>query len=305
MGAVYYGIHPRLKIEVAVKVLPFHLAEQNPEMVQRFLREAEIAARVSSEHLVSVKDVNQESGIHYLVMEFVKGQTAGGHLKKLKESGVAWLPEADALDTCIAATEGLAAAHRQNIIHRDIKPDNILIPSGEANKLDFTAAKLYDLGMARGGGGGDSITLSQVAMGTPGYMAPEQAEDAKHARKPADVFSMGATLYALLTGNAPFQGSALLKVLRATIEQPHKPIREVRPDVSMATAQLLHRCLAKKPDARYSDGRALLVALKGCRAGLVAQAVQPAGKPAYLAAQARQPAVSPLPRGERGRGERP
>jgi len=287
MGAVYYGIHPRLKIEVAVKVLPFHLAEQNPEMVQRFFREAETAARVSSPHLVNVKDVNQESGIHYLVMEFVKGQTAGGYLRKVKESGATGLVEAEALDICIAASEGLCAAHEEGIIHRDIKPDNILIPFDKSGQPSFAASKLSDLGLARGVDPGHSLTGSNLPMGTPGYMPPEQAEDAKNARKPADVFSMGATLYALLSGNAPFQGSALLKILRATIEQPQTPIRQLRPEISAATAALLDKCLAKDPSQRLTDAAALLEALKACRN--VEHAVQPA--------------VSPLPGGEGGRGE--
>ncbi|MGD0088882.1 MAG: bifunctional serine/threonine-protein kinase/formylglycine-generating enzyme family protein [Planctomycetota bacterium] len=298
MGAVYYGIHPRLKTEVAVKVLPFHLAEQNPEMVQRFLREAEAAVRARSPHVVNVTEVNEESGIHYLVMEFVKGQTAGGYLRKVKGTGCAGLAEADALDICIAGSEGLAVAHEEGIIHRDIKPDNILIPFDQSGQPKLAASKLSDLGLARGGGHGDSITLSQVAMGTPGYMAPEQAADAKKARKPADVFSMGATLYALLSGNAPFQGSALLKILQATIEQPHRPIRELRPEVSTATVQLLDRCLAKKPEERYSDGHALLAGLKACRASLECGGLPPPSMRGQGAAlQNVEQAVQPAARG--------
>jgi serine/threonine protein kinase len=211
MAAVYYGVHPWLNIEVAVKVLPFHLGEPDPQAIERFIREARNAAQASSPHLVSVKDVKQDSGICFIVMEFVKGRSAEGSLKQAQESGAPGLPEAHALEICIAATEGLAAAHRQGILHRNIKPRKILIPSGESGALDFAAAKLAD--------------LSSMAPGTPGFMAPEQGLSAKKAGKPADVFSMGATLYALLAGRAPFTGETGLEIMLHTLQDPHAPLR--------------------------------------------------------------------------------
>src|SRR6185369_1719226 len=192
MGAVYYGIHPRLNKEVAVKVLPIQLAQQQPELIQRFIREAQIAASIQSPHLIGVSDVNHESGLFYLVMEFVAGKSAGRYLFDNKEKG---LSEAVVLDICAAATEGLAAAHAQGVIHRDIKPDNILIPriktKAATQELHFAGAKLADLGLARGTELGPSLTMSEACMGTPGYMSPEQAADARHCEPAADVFSMG------------------------------------------------------------------------------------------------------------------
>ncbi|MGD0090549.1 MAG: bifunctional serine/threonine-protein kinase/formylglycine-generating enzyme family protein [Planctomycetota bacterium] len=289
MGAVYYGVHPRLEVEVAVKVLPFHLAAQHPELIQRFFREAKNAAKIKSPHLVTVLDVDEEQSIHFLVMEYVAGKSARECLAEVKETGRPGLEEGEALSICAAAAAGLAAAHGKGIIHRDIKPDNILVPfceppvarAGEAQRagLNFAAAKLTDLGIARNEEHGHSLTLAHVSLGTPGYMAPEQAEDAKEAAKPADVFAMGATLYALLAGAAPFQGSTLLKVLRRTAEQPHTPIWEVRPEVSLATAQLLDRCLAKKPGERYADGTALREALASCQAKLLASGAPAAPPP--------------------------
>jgi len=128
MAAVYYAIHPRLKKEVAVKVLPLHMVQQQPDLIDRFLREAQIAASVQSEHLVSVLDVHQDHGLFYLVMEFVQGRSAGDCLRAIKQNKQTGLAEAAALDICIAACEGLAAAHAKGVVHRDIKPDNILIP---------------------------------------------------------------------------------------------------------------------------------------------------------------------------------
>lgn len=351
MGAVYYGIHPRLNQEVAVKVLPFHLAEHNPELVQRFIREAQIAARVRSPHLVSVIDVNEQSGLFYLVMEYVSGQTAGAYLRELGRRGQFGMLEREALDICIAALEGLAAAHAQGVIHRDIKPDNIIVPlasSGSSQNLtpmtggllaaegasiaptlaqrpplDFSAAKLADLGLARSESGDVTMTGVNACMGTPGYMSPEQAQDARHVSKPADVFSMGATLYAMITGNAPFQGTALMHVLNATVKEPHTPIRQIRPDISAATSAVLDRCLQKDPAQRFSDAGQLLSALRSCRETLegreqrqsshgeatIVQGVPKANLSADLSAvkQARtsmgpQPAVETLPEKSHGLG---
>ena len=209
MGAVYYGVHPRLQSEVAVKVLPFHLAEQDPGMIQRFFREAQIAAKVRSPHLVSVIDVNEESGLFFLVMEYVAGMHHGpvpqesDRRRPASESS-----ELDALDFRSPHCMGLDAAHHHGIIHRDLKPENIMVPykSRQNKTFDMPHAKLMDLGLARSEEGNQSLTGVQAAMGTPGYMAPEQALDAKTADKRSDVFGMGATIYALLAGRPPFKG---------------------------------------------------------------------------------------------------
>ena len=270
MGAVYYGIHPRLQQEVAVKVLPFEMAERNPEVIQRFFREAQLAARVKSSHLVSVLDVNQESGLFYIVMEYVSGVSGHSYLRQVIEAGEMGLNEAEALDLCIAVCTGLAAAHAKGIVHRDVKPDNMMIPRDEQTaELDIHGAKLADLGLARSDAlDRTAMTESGVSMGTAGYAAPEQINDAKKSGKPADVFSMGATLYALLIGHSPFASSVLFQMLKATIDDPHEPVRILRPEISVPTAELIDRCLAKNPVERYVDAAALLAALKVCRTAL-------------------------------------
>lgn len=267
MGAVYYGIHPRLQSEVAVKVLPFHLAEQDPGMIKRFYREAQIAAMVRSPHLVNVMDVNEESGLFFLVMEYVPGKTAGQFLKATFEERKTGLSELDALNICIAATAGLCAAHASGIVHRDLKPDNIMLPYASRNSKDFDLmrSKLMDLGLARNEESNQSLTGVQAAMGTPGYMAPEQALDAKTADKRSDVFGMGATMYALLCGKPPFRGEAIMKVLMATMHEPHEPVIKVRPDVSQTFSEIIDKCLDKKQDNRFQDGQQLLKALRHCR----------------------------------------
>ena len=270
MGAVYYGIHPRLNKEVAVKVLPFDMAERNPDAIQRFYREAQLAARVQSPHLVGVMDVNQESGLFFLVMEYVDGVSALGYLRKITQTGAMGLHEAVALDICIAACTGLAAAHAKGVIHRDVKPDNILIPRDEQTKdFHIQGAKLADLGLARSETlDQTTVTKSGACMGTPGYMSPEQASDAKICGKSSDVFSLGATLYALLSGHPPFTGSAMLNILNDTVNKPHEPIRNLRQELSLPTATLLDCCLAKDSAQRYVDAAAMLSALKVCRTAL-------------------------------------
>ncbi len=265
MGAVYVGYRQLLQREVAVKVLPQQVAAQDEQMTERFLREARLAAKIASEHLVAVEDVGEENGISYLVMEYVKGCGASDLLKKEKGG----LPEAKALDIAIGATTGLAAAHEAGVVHRDIKPDNILVPYDVNGFPQHTKAKVADLGIARPiDSGGQSLTMARLAIGTPGYMAPEQATDAKTAGKPADVFAMGATLYCLLSGEAPFEGESPTSVLMATLKDPHKPIKKLKADVSMATATILDLCLEKDPTKRPRDAGALLALLKGARGGL-------------------------------------
>jgi serine/threonine protein kinase/formylglycine-generating enzyme required for sulfatase activity len=281
MGAVYYAIHPRLNVEVAVKVLPPHLLDQDPKLADRFVTEARVAAALESDHVVRVLDVDREGTTFFLVMQYVEGESAGGALKRRMAEGAPALSESDALQIVTAAARGLAAAHARGIVHRDIKPDNILIPRGALSR-----AKLADLGLAKPEGGGGSLgTQSNIAMGTPGYMAPEQIEDARTAGPPADVFSMGATLYALLSGRAPFQGTSLAAVLRQTATQEPPPLPGT---VSAAARAIVERCLSKDPARRFAHGGELLRALEEAQTSSGERTVIP---------EANRPALrrSPLP----------
>ena len=293
MGAVYYGIQPRLGQEVAIKVLPFHLADQNPEMIQRFYREARLAVPIQSPHLVRVLDVNEDHGLIYMILEYVNGLSAGAHLKELRRQGHV-LEEAVALDLCLAAVKGLVVAHARGIVHRDIKPDNILIPRGLKGELLYREAKLADLGLARSlETAGESLTASSVALGTPGYLAPEQGMNAKTAGAPADVFSLGASLYAMLCFLPPFRASSVMATLLETAQTPHIPISSRRQDVSPDSAALVDKCLAKDPAARYADAQELLAALTACRARLPEPPAP--SKPLALPAPADGKDYSPFP----------
>ena len=269
MGAVYLGVQEGLGRQVAVKILPFNLADSDPRLVKRFGSEAKLAAAIESPHVVKVIDAGCDYGTHYFVMEYVAGESAGALLKRRAAAGHRGLPEAEALRILAGATRGLAAAHASGIVHRDVKPDNILIPGG-----NLDAAKLGDLGLAKPEGGVQTAgTLSNVAMGTPGFMAPEQAENAKAAGPAADVFAMGATLYALLTGEPPFGGSSLVAVLRAAEKGWY---RELPGTVSAGVRWLVERCLQGDPSSRFKDGAALLAAVDKVRANPAAAGSRPA-----------------------------
>lgn len=301
MGAVYYGWHPERRCEVAVKVLPFQMAHQE-EMVVRFQREARVAAGISSPHLVSVFDIHQEHDLFFMVMEFVNGCSAGDILKKALRNSAGGLPEAEALDITIAATRGVVAAHAADIVHRDIKPDNIFVPrmSG-SEKPELSKAKLGDLGLARSQGDA-TLTVSQVAMGTPGFMAPEQSMDAKRVGKPADIFSLGATLYALLAARPPFTGESLMEVLLNTVNKPPPPIRSLRSDIPLHCAAVIQRCLEKDPTRRFPSAEALLEALVRRRAELPGGSPEIAGaatvvraRPADVTVASRAPSSPHMP----------
>jgi len=271
MGAVYYGLHPRRREEVAVKVLSFVLAESDPAWVERFLREGQLASMLDSPFIVKVFEAGQEGGLFYFVMEYVRGISAGEFLRETQNAGAGagagsvGLPEQVALKICSAAVRGLIAAHDKGVIHRDIKPENIMVPRAADGSLAFESSKLADLGLARTEASG-SLTATQTAMGTAGFMAPAQARDSKRVGKTADIFSMGATLHALLCGASPFTADSPFVTIMQTLEKPHKPVSASRPDVSAATQQVINRCLEKDPGARYPSAAALLSAMERCLA---------------------------------------
>ncbi|MFH1377541.1 MAG: protein kinase [Planctomycetota bacterium] len=259
MGAVYKGRHARLNIDVVVKVMipPAALPPaQQDQYVKRFVREASIAASIHHQNLVHVSDVNSQNGLHFLIMEYVDGESAADVLKRKGR-----LSEVEALRIISGAADGLAEAHSQGIVHRDIKPANILI--SKDGKV-----KVADLGLAKAIGGdstdgGDSqMTMSHATMGTPHYMSPEQIESARDVSFPADVWSLGVTLYQLLANALPWNDETLRKLINKICDESPMDIRAARPDISEPIAEIIDRCLKKSPSDRYAHCGDMAAAVK-------------------------------------------
>ncbi|MDH3592439.1 MAG: serine/threonine protein kinase, partial [Planctomycetota bacterium] len=199
MGSVYKARDLDLDIPVAVKVLRLALSN-SPTQIERLKREARLVARLSHENIVASRALGHANGLHYLVMEFVDGKTVRSLLRKEP------LAEADALAIARDVAHALAHAHDAGIIHRDVKPGNVM-------RTKDGRVKLADFGLARGQAPSD-LTLEHASIGTPHYVAPEQMRRAADANERSDLFGLGATLYHMVTGRPPFQGETLGEIIQ-------------------------------------------------------------------------------------------
>jgi WD40 repeat protein len=260
MGTVYEAEHLVMRRPVALKVIN-RAYTANEAAVERFRREVCAAAKLHHPNIVTAFDAEQAGDTHFLVMEYVAGRSLA---RLLKERGP--LPVQEACDYVRQAALGLQHAHERGMVHRDVKPDNLMLtPDRTVKVLDFGLAALTAERDAC------SLTESNVIMGTPDYMAPEQAEDVRKADSRADVYSLGCTLYHLLTGRIPYPAdTSLLKIL-AHRDRPVPSIRAVRPEVPKELEVVLRRLLAKKPEDRYQAPGEVATAL--------APFVQPASVP--------------------------
>ncbi|MBI3831807.1 MAG: protein kinase [Planctomycetes bacterium] len=239
MGAVYRATHETLGREVAIKMLPTEFTQQN-EYIQRFLREARAAAQLKHPNIVQVYDAGEQGGRYYIAMEFVDGTSLSA---TLKERGP--LSETDGLRLMIHAAHGLAAAHALNLVHRDIKPENLML--GKDGVL-----KIADFGLVTAIRKDEHLTQDGAMLGTPAYMSPEQCEGVP-ADSRSDIYSLGATFYRLMTGNAPFSAATPIGVLFKHKHEPAPDARSVNPAISEATAQVLLKMMAKRPEDRFQS----------------------------------------------------
>jgi serine/threonine-protein kinase len=248
MGVVLRAYDPWLRRLVAIKVLAPHLAHSSAAR-RRFAREARAAAAVSHDHVVLIHAVDQADGLPYLVMEYVPGISLQ---ERLDRGGP--LDVRSILRIGIQVAAGLAAAHARGLIHRDIKPANILLEKGVGR------VKITDFGLARAVDD-VSVTQSGMIVGTPEYMAPEQARgEAVDPR--ADLFSLGSVLYALCTGQPPFQAASPLAVLdRVSTEEP-PPLGQVSPAVDPGLAALIAILHARDPARRFASAARLGTVLR-------------------------------------------
>ncbi|HLI05076.1 MAG TPA: protein kinase [Ktedonobacteraceae bacterium] len=279
MGQVFRGVHQYLDRPAAIKVMQAYLA-LNPDFRSRFLREAKASAALHHLNIVEIYEFGEQDGVLYLVMELMEE----GSLRALLRRGSGQpLPLPIAVDLMRQAAEGLAAADALGMVHRDIKPDNMLLSSLNSGVRGSNPyiLKISDFGLAKLAEGGGQTTTG-VPMGTLAYMSPEQCQSLKLDGR-SDLYSLGIVIYETLTGYQPFQIDNFNDALYKHSSVPPRAPREIRPDLPVALDAIVLRCLAKKPEDRYQNGTELAVALLGVLANLGTRyAVQPQ-KPVVLA----------------------
>ncbi|MFL5242650.1 MAG: serine/threonine-protein kinase [Gemmataceae bacterium] len=256
MGSVYLAYHEGQKEQVALKVLADHLVS-NPGFVTRFYREARSGGVLNHPNIVGGIGVDQDpaTGKHYLVMEFVDGISAHALLDKMGR-----MPVGDAVHIALDVARALEHAHSRNIVHRDIKPDNILIAKSGI-------AKLADFGLAKRTDEASHLTAARQGFGTSYYMPYEQALNARIADGRSDIYALGATLYHLLTGEVPFSGENHLEVVEKKGRGEFVPASLLNPAVPPILDQILEKMLARDPSDRYQTASDLIVELERSRLG--------------------------------------
>ncbi|MCW8138964.1 MAG: serine/threonine protein kinase, partial [Planctomycetota bacterium] len=250
MGAVYEGVHERTGARRAVKTILVR-PDERPEDLARFRREAALTSRLTHPNIVRIHEVGLERPPFFIAMDLVDGASLQARLDREGP-----LPVAQAVEVAIKLAGALAHAHAHGVVHRDIKPLNVMLDAGGEPRL-------LDFGLARAAGAlVERLTLTGEVVGTPRYVAPEQVMDARSVDGRADVYGLGGVLYAMLTGKPPIPGTHVTEVLINV--QTHLPPRasSLRPEVSPALDEVCARALAKEPDARYASALDLLDALR-------------------------------------------
>ncbi|MBX3441537.1 MAG: serine/threonine protein kinase [Planctomyces sp.] len=241
MGVVYLAHQISLDRPVALKVLAKELAAKKG-FVERFVREARAMAKINHPHVVNCFHVGEEKGLHFVAMELMDGQSMQDWLNQLKR-----IPVADAVLVAIVCGDAMQHAHSLHMVHRDIKPDNILVTKKGV-------VKVSDLGLAKALDDEDmSMTQSGTGLGTPHYMPPEQARNAKHVDPTCDVYALGSTLYHFVTGQTPFAGESIVELILNKEKGNYRPARHLNKEVPDRLSLIIDKAMAKDRKGRYQS----------------------------------------------------
>jgi len=254
MGTVYLGRDTAINRQVAIKAIPLASEFSDSELVEaraRFFREAETAGRLNHPNIVTIYDVGEERGLAYIAMEYLKGR----HLSDYATANNLLEPR-KVLEVIGRTADALGFAHKQQVVHRDIKPANLMFDAST------DVLKITDFGIARLSGAGS--TRTGIVLGTPSFMSPEQLEG-RNVTGHSDLFSLGVSLFQLLTGQLPFTADSMTGLMQQIAEVPHPPLRAFRPDLPECVELIIDRALAKNPDARFDSGAQMAAALNDCR----------------------------------------
>lgn len=257
MGTVYQGRDPKINRVVAIKTLALSEEFEDDEVEDvknRFFREAETAGRLNHPNIVTIYDAGEEHDLAYIAMEYLEGKDLSPYTKPDN-----LLPLHKAFEVIAQCAEALGYAHQHNVVHRDIKPGNIMYEpdSGTLKITDFGIARITD----------SSKTKTGMVLGTPSYMSPEQLAGRKVGGQ-SDLFSLGAMFYQLLTGKLPFSGDSMATLMYRIANEAHTPVQELRSDLPDCAARIIDLTLDKDPDQRYSDGHEIARAIRECARSL-------------------------------------
>ena len=285
MAVVYRARDLRLNRRVAIKVLPPELAF-NADVRERFLREAQTSAQLAHPGIVPIYTVDEAEQLVFFVMALVDGETLGERLLRERR-----LPVEQVRRILTDVADALAYAHAHGVVHRDIKPDNIMLERATGR------AVVTDFGIARAAAGDSRLTVTGVAIGTPAYMSPEQALGEREVDGRSDIYSLGVIAYQMLAGEPPFKASNTPAMLVKHVSETPRPLEQLRPDAPRSMVNAIARALAKRPEDRWPDAGAFRDALSGARDAAPYVERPPAPPPAYDAAPAPVylPEVPPMP----------
>lgn len=264
MSAVYKATDPNLRRVVAIKLIHSHLAD-NPEFLSRFEEEAAAVAKLRHPNIVQVYDFDHDEQTYYMVLEFVPGETLNARLKRLNQAN-RQLALNESLEYLAQVCDAVEYAHRRGMVHRDIKPANIILDTqGQAILMDFGIVKIV---------GGDKHTATGAVLGTALYMSPEQIRG-ESAEPRSDIYSLGVTLFEMLSGNPPFQADSVMTVMMMHLSDPVPDLRDLRSGVPASVVEIIQKAMAKKPEDRYQSAAELAAALRRAQAQLQGVIGQP------------------------------